>query len=278
MPVQSEVHGGALHTRQCMLMGTAPLPGGARVRTCSKGNSDRSQPWLASFLGRLFSRAWRAASAAALRRSNSSRRTTSPLPRSLHRAALVGCDVYCCAGAHKQQRRNFDHDRLAGCLCCSLMMVLMRQLRGCASSAKRQQGKNVRIASLVGSAPKLDQVAHNVNIFQVEDVLGCDLAVQVLFVPAHVGLVRVCAAQDDARCEHGTGALADSVWPACRCALSAERMRVMHGCSAAIEARTFQTHPQAVGCSLPWQRWYQMGHVRLNACSGVCCLESATPS
>lgn len=54
------------------------------LSACSSGQPPRSFPALDSCLGRRSSRARRAASAAALRASNSSRRTTSPLPRMLH--------------------------------------------------------------------------------------------------------------------------------------------------------------------------------------------------
>jgi hypothetical protein len=56
-----------------------PLP------TMSRGQPLTSLPWEASRLGARLSRAWRAASAAALRARNSVRGITSPLPRMLHK-------------------------------------------------------------------------------------------------------------------------------------------------------------------------------------------------
>ena len=65
----------------------------ASKRAWSRGVSERSRPWLASFLGRLLRRALRALSAAALRFSKSSRLITSPLPRSLQCCRLVAVQV-----------------------------------------------------------------------------------------------------------------------------------------------------------------------------------------
>jgi hypothetical protein len=42
----------------------------------------------------------------------------------------------------------------------------------------------VQEVTLLDCAPKLDQMSCNFNIFQVENILGRDLAIQVLLIPA----------------------------------------------------------------------------------------------